>query len=312
MFTYFFIGINKMKKTFSILLLIFLASCSSQNSELSPSFISQNDDVTHVILLAGQSNMEGAGSYDALDESVKERISRISSRVSFSSRGEKAKPLSYTLSPHKKEKYGFVKAFGPELFVGLTLAEKYPSKKFLLIKTAYGGTSLYGAWNSHWDKNKAAQAERGFKKGLRLFDTFKQHIDEQITLLEHQNIPYKILGMMWMQGENDAAKEFSANSYKDNLIEFIYQNRLNADKPALPFIIGQINSTYGRYKLGPKVVRNAMVEVAKEDPNVTLIPTSTDRKWADYPKHKDNTHYNTEGQKRLGLSFASALLEFLN
>ena len=300
-----------------ILLLILscaLCACVSQtkvHSQTEKLASQQKENTISVVLLAGQSNMEGAGNFDALEPSVKQRLSKVSSRVMLSNKGDKAVPLSFTLSPHKKEKYGFEKAFGPELMIGITLAEKFPKKKFLLIKTAYGGTSLYGAWAPHWTAEKAESSEKGYKQDLPLYKMFQTSIKEQLTLLDQQNTPYKIIGMAWMQGENDAAKEFTALSYRDNLVEFIQQNRRDTKVADMPFIIGQINSTYGRFKKGPEVVRQAMVDVANTMLNTSIILTGTDRSWSDFPKHTDNTHYNTLGQVRLGEAFANKLLPFI-
>lgn len=294
---------------FILLCILLFNGCALKNIALD-----QQDDEVNVILLAGQSNMEGMGNYDALDESSQRRIERVSERVLLSNKGGDAIPLSYTLSSWKKKRYGFEKGFGPEIFIGLTMAEKYPNKKFLLIKTAYGGTSLYGAWNTHWTSEKAKKSEDGYKKNLPLYKMFKENVKGQLAILDEQKKPYKIIGMAWMQGENDAGLKYAALKYGDNLKEFIKQNRLNANLPNLPFVIGQINSTYGRFKKGPRVVRQAMVDIAKADnyTEIVLTDTDTDSAWSDFPKHDDNTHYNTEGQKQLGKAFAAELLKLID
>lgn len=271
----------------------------------SGSDIKSLEEPINIVLLAGQSNMEGAGNYDELPADVKDRIKRISHRVQYAFRDEVAKPLSYKVSEYHKEKYGAYKTFGPEMFIGLTLAETYPNKRFLLIKTAYGGTSLYGAWNPTWTKANALQAEKGFKQDLPLFSIFSNNIETQLNLLTKNKSSYNIIGMAWLQGENDAGKEFSALSYQQNLINLInaYRQKFNFKT----FVIGQINSTYGRFKQGPKIVREAMQNIADKDEYVEIINTSTDPLWLDYPKH-DNVHYNTDGQIKLGKSFAIKLL----
>ena len=59
-------------------------------------------------------------------------------------------------------------------------------------------------------------------------------------------------------------------------------------------------------------LRTFMEEIANEDKNVAIIKTSMDKSWLDYPKHSDNVHYNSEGQKRLGIAFANKLIELIN
>lgn len=258
-----------------------------------------------VILLAGQSNMAGCGNYDELNDELKKRINKASERVSLIINGKPAKPLTHSYSEYQKNKRGFGNVFGPELFLGLTLAEKYPNQEFLFIKKSQGGTSLYGAWNPEWTAEKAAAVEKeGFKRDLQLYNQHHQQIKAQIAMLKKAGKTYKIVGLFWMQGENDAAKEIAARSYEVNLKKLIAGYRTTFNVSDLPFVMGQINSSYGRFKEGPEMVRTAMVDVAKADENVAVVKTSMDRSWSDFPKHIDNVHYNHIGQMRLGIAFA--------
>ncbi len=266
-----------------------------------------------VVLLAGQSNMAGVGNYNALDDSIKYCINAVSHRVFLSVDGDKPQPLSFRYSKYQEDKRGFGNVFGPEILLGLTLAEKYPDYEFLFIKLAQGGTSLYGAWNPEWSADKAKEVERGeMKQNLKLYQKHIDIIEDNLKALTESNRSYEIIGMVWLQGENDAANEVSALSYERNLMKLVEYYRKDLNSPNMPFIIGQINSTYGKFKSGPSVVREAMVNVAAKVDKVGIIHTSTDRKWSDYPKHSDNVHYNTEGQVRFGIAFANELLKLLN
>ena len=272
-----------------------------------PTQTAKND--IQVVLLAGQSNMAGAGNYNELDDATRVRIEQVAPRVLLSLAGKPPKPLSYAVSKFHEGKYGFAETFGPELFAGLTLAEKNPSQEYLFVKTAHGGTALYGAWNPDWSAEKAAAVENNEqKRTTQFYNLHIEHTRSNLTRLEHEGKQYRIVGALWMQGENDAAREISAKSYEENLIALIKAYRNDLDEPKMPFVIGQINSTYGKFREGPKMVRNAMAQVSDSVPHAALIRTSTDPSWADYPKHPDNVHYNTEGQERLGRAFALALL----
>ena len=153
-----------MKSTFKLVaFLVFILSYGN-------AFAQTNKETVNIVLLAGQSNMAGAGDYSSLDASVKERLAKVVDRVQISNSGKEPTPLSFYLSKAHKNKYGFEEAFGPELLIGIVLAEKFPKDKFLLIKTAQGGTALYGAWNPDWTAEKAAQVEaEGFKRDLKLY-----------------------------------------------------------------------------------------------------------------------------------------------
>lgn len=267
-------------------------------------------DTIQVILLAGQSNMEGCGLYDKLSTSDKERIEAVAPRVLLSNKGSEPAPLSFEYSKYKEEKYGSGNVFGPEMFIGLTFAETYSNQQFLLIKLAQGGTSLYGAWNPEWDPVKADYAETTeFKKKLKLYEMHLKYVADNLKRLQEEGRVFKIVGMVWMQGENDAAKELCAKSYEKNLKKLIVGYRKALNQPTMPFVMGQINSTYGDFPTGPEMVREAMKKVADADPFCEIVLTRTDRQWLDFPKHSDNVHYNTEGQMRLGRAMAHKLMK---
>lgn len=295
-----------LRVTFTVALLAWMPACAQVPTP-------ESEKPVHVILLAGQSNMAGAGNYGELDDATTTRIERAAQRVRLSVSGQIPGPLSFRIAQYHEQKYGFSKAFGPELFLGLTLAESHPTTEYLLVKTAQGGTALYGAWNPEWTAEKAQAVEKeGFKRELKLYELHLRHIRENLQRLQQNGTSYKIVGLLWMQGENDAAKEISARTYEANLRTLINTYRKDLNEPQLPFVIGQINSTYGRFAEGPEMVRDAMAHVAASEAHTELVATSTDRSWADFPKHSDNVHYNTEGQRRLGQAFALALSSEIN
>lgn len=265
----------------------------------------QAGDTLQVVLLGGQSNMAGRGVVADLDEAMLERIDAVALRVQVASQGKEAQPLSYA-KPNKR-----ATQFGPELFIGLTLAEKYPAQDFLMIKTAVGGTSLYGAWSPSWTQEKALASELGEKRQqMQLYTEHQAFIRSQLEKLDEQGRAYKLVGMAWMQGEKDTRRELTATTYEENLTALIlaYRNDLNID--CLPFVFGQVNCPLrGKkdYAQGPEAVRTAMANVDKALDCTALIPTSMDTTWGDYPKHDDNVHYNAEGQMKLGTAMANAL-----
>ncbi|UZO82236.1 sialate O-acetylesterase [Aquimarina sp. ERC-38] len=296
-------------QNYLVVLLIIFASCRLHSI---PEPIKKNlDSVVNVVLLAGQSNMVGFGNYDDLSEELKDRIAKVADRVTVSYTYLNQVPLSYSKNK-PNEKYSFTKRFGPELFIGLTLAEKYPNKEFLLIKHAKGGTSLYGAWSSDYTLEKAKEIEKGEKKqGWNLPQIHINLINKNLNILKEKGKDYKIIGMAWMQGENDALKEFAATSYAENLQKLIEKYRTTFNEENMPFVFGQINSRYG-IKGGPAIVRSQMEKVPTMVQNTAILKTTTDKTWSDYPKHKDNVHYNAEGQKRLGIAFANELIKMIN
>lgn len=268
---------------------------------------SNNNEEVQIVLLAGQSNMVGAGNFDELSIADKQRLEKIASRVWLSYNGKEAQPLSY-FDNKPSAKYNFTKRFGPELFMGLTLAEANPNKKFLLIKRALGGTSLYGAWNPNWSAERSALVEMDAqRKQIKLYNLHLEAIKKHIESLKAQGRTYKFIGLAWMQGEKDTNKEVSAKSYKINLEKLIENYRKDLKTKNLHFVIGQVNVLPRKYKPGVALVRKAQLDVAKSDIRNSIVETSMQKSWEDYPKHPDDTHYNTVGQTKLGEAFAKAL-----
>ena len=93
----------------------------------SSAFAQENE--IQIVLLAGQSNMTGHANYDDLDAALKARIEKVKSRVFLSTSGENSESNS-TDKAKEKNSFGLTKSFGPEVLIGLTLAEKYPSNLF--------------------------------------------------------------------------------------------------------------------------------------------------------------------------------------
>ncbi len=280
-----------------------LLSCSTQLTTQKSGTI---DTATKVVLLAGQSNMAGHGNFDDLDKSTKQRVINAASRVFISEGNNPPKPLSY--KPRKKtEKYPFEKGFGPELMVGVVLAERYPDNNILLIKHSRGGTSLEGAWNPNWDAEKAKYMEKGPKQTAKLYSEHLGYIQSNLNKLTSKGEDFNVIGLVWVQGENDAKTMQSASNYKDNLTQLVkaYRQEFNPD---MPFVFLQTNSRYGQ-KGAAAMVRKRMAEYPKTDANSRMISTSADISWSDYPKHSDNVHYNGEGQRRIGEALGKALIE---
>ncbi|WP_163397293.1 sialate O-acetylesterase [Flavobacterium fluviatile] len=84
---------------------------------VSPLHPHNSKELIQVVLLGGQSNMAGHGQYEALSTTDKQRIDKIADRLLASIKDNDPTPLSYA------EGKSHVKNFGPELFLGVELAE---------------------------------------------------------------------------------------------------------------------------------------------------------------------------------------------
>jgi len=171
--------------------------------------------------------------------------------------------------------------FGPEVTFGRDMA-KALGRPVGIIKFAVGGTNLAYNWHPKVAKNLYA-------KTLALVNAAKK------------SRPIEIAGMLWMQGERDSLFGGMAEKYAANLKELVTSARKDYEAPQMPFVLGRVNPP-ARYKFAGKV-RKAQQEIA--EPKTAWIDCD------DLPKHRDNLHYNTQGQITLGERFAAAILKLM-
>ena len=132
-------------------------------------------DHVKVILLGGQSNM--VGNYT------------LTSELPAVLQDPQADVLFYngsltTLRP------GSGGQFGPEVTFGRTIADAFPSETFCLIKYAVNGSSLLTNWNPATGTSYAS---------------FRTRVENGIAALTAAGHTYEIAGMLWTQGEAEAA-----------------------------------------------------------------------------------------------------------
>lgn len=243
-------------------------------------------ETVKLFLLGGQSNMAGAG--------------------------RKAEAPKETLQPHPRVKMWNGKqfvpfptgpskrgSFGPEIGFARAMAAALPNETIYLVKHAVGGTSLHGDWDP--------------KKG-RLYAGFARKASAAVKALKAKGKTVNAAGMLWMQGEQDSKDSDNpgpAKAYEKNLRNLIATVR-KAYNLKMPFIIGRIHITLLKAKphrgkdFGQAgVVRAAMGKVAETDKLVGMIDTDK------LGLHKDNVHFNTAGQLKMGKDFARELLRIM-
>jgi hypothetical protein len=81
-------------------------------------------------------------------------------------------------------------SFGPEISFGHTIAKVFPNDDIRLIKYAAAGTALYNDWSP---MKRAPQ-----------YVTFMATAKSALRSLEDSGTNYRVLGMLWLQGESDA------------------------------------------------------------------------------------------------------------
>ncbi|MDA8564204.1 hypothetical protein N9L06_07125 [Mariniblastus sp.] len=181
-------------------------------------------------------------------------------------------------------------SFGPEMTLGRTLADENPNRNIAIVKYAVGGANLNVQWNP-------ISAEPN------LYDEFITTINNAVAAIPAGDT-HSFKGMVWMQGETDAAFTDMTAAYETNLTNLISQVRQDVGVADLPFSIGQLGAVPGRDGMG--TIQSVQAEVAARDSNVSLVITSS------LALQSDNLHFTNDAQQELGIQFAAGVQGELN
>jgi hypothetical protein len=258
-----------------------------------------------VFILAGQSNMEGKAKVSLLDYQAEQPATRelYKSLRKDGKWVERADVWIKFLDRKGKLTVGFgsPKCIGPELGFGTVVGDRY-DEPVLLIKTAWGGKSLYRDFRSPsagLPAEKALEAmltELKKRKPDATSDDVKKPFGEsyramlaevKATLADRAKLfpdlvseEYELAGFVWFQGWNDMISADATAEYTANLSHFIDDVRRDFKAPKLPFVIGQMG--VDGVKPGANVVKfkDAQAAVLKEPRfKGTVALVKTDAFW---------------------------------
>ncbi|MCH7228826.1 sialate O-acetylesterase [Haloferula sp. A504] len=237
------------------------------------------DKKLKVYILAGQSNMEGAGQLRVFDYMKEKPETRELYHEMKDSDGQ-YKIIDNTwisfltgergrLDGPNREVHGPLTAgygsqcsrdynkpvgdrIGPELAFGITVQKKY-DQPILLIKTAWGGQSLHTNFRS--PSSGPWSTDPDWETGAR----YRQMIEHVRNVLKdpkrvcpaYEGQGCELAGFVWFQGWNDLVdgkvypdrdKEGGFDNYSKWLANFIRDVRKDLNAPGLPFVIGVIGN----------------------------------------------------------------------
>jgi len=259
-----------------------------------------DEKTLRVFIFAGQSNMVGS------DSKVQD-IKRFPPYVGLENPQPNVK-FAYLVGRETKTKSdGWVQLQPVSNIVGpeLSFARKVTANikaPIAIIKVAAGGTHLGGDWNP--------DEPTGFK----MYPLALDFIRSSLADLDQQNIPYRIEGFMWHQGENDMFEKDYMPNYGKNLKNLLACWRRDLKSPKLRFYIGELcTKTIWGMDLRPRMYEISLgqKEVAAADPLAEYIPTS----------HVGveigggvglHYHYGTLGQLEHGENYADAYLKSID
>ena len=202
--------------------------------------------------------------------------------------------------------------FGVELTFARRLTELNPDRNIALIKYSRGGTSIdceaarnFGCWDPDFDGGD------GDGSGVNQYDHFLATLRNALSIRDingdGQSDRLLPAGIVWMQGESDAALNADvASRYRDHLRRLMDLIRAALRSDDLPVVIGRISDSNRDSVQSPvwefgDVVRTAQAAWVEADGHAALV-TSTD----EYG-YSDPWHYDSAGYIDLGRQFAAAL-----
>jgi alpha-galactosidase len=219
-----------------------------------------------VFILAGQSNMEGKAKISLLEHQLKQSETRARFAHLVDANGQfKVRADVWIKFLDRKGNltvgFGSPKRIGPELEFGNVIGNVL-DEQVLLIKTAWGGKSLY--WDFRSPSSGAPEAEvvtSLLKKVQRkkpdttakdvadtaghFYRLMLSEVRETLANLDalfaaYAGQGYEVAGLVWFQGWNDMVNAEYTAAYAANMANFIRDVRKDLDLPGLPVVIGQL------------------------------------------------------------------------
>jgi hypothetical protein len=299
---------------------------SAQEPGLSP---------VQVFLLAGQSNMEGQGVvdldhpdhynggrgtlqrvieetdtpdlYEGVRDSNGEWTVRDDVFVRFQTRHElKRGGLSIGFAGYEGKHH-----VGPELQFGRVVGDAI-DEPVLLIKTAWGGKSLYQDF-----RPPSAGGEIGpyYKQMFEEIDESLEAMGEDFPSLQGRG--YEIAGFVWFQGWNDMCDADATAEYEQNLVHLINDVRHEFDLPELPIVVGELGN--GGPDAGGNMLTFRRAQAAgcvrpEFEGTVAFVETTDCARPAEDSPNKGHGHHwfgNAESYYLVGDALGRAMLELL-
>lgn len=280
---------------------------------LAISSASADDNTYQLFILAGQSNMEGKASnelleHQATDAKTQDRYAKYRSDGKWIEREDVAIKFLNRKGPLTIG-YGSPNKTGLELAFGFAMGDAY-DEPVLLIKTAWGGHSLYQKFrppSAGMPSDKVLQEELEQAQKRVANNNEKRNRNDPLPTIEditsEYGISYRnmmkevdetlknagemfpqlkgkqphIAGFVWFQGFNDMFGDYAPSEYEKNMKLLIHDIRQAWDSPHLPVVIGALGQNGSKPAEGNmKKIQDAqlaMNEVPEFAGNVKTIRT---------------------------------------
>jgi alpha-galactosidase len=271
-------------------------------------FVQAQQKPVQVYILAGQSNMEGKAKVSLLQYQIglpehQELLGHLHEQGQLKTRDdvfvrfhERSGPLTAG--------FGSPDRIGPELEFGFVMGDKLEAP-VLLIKTAWGGKSLYVDFRppsapppdaavlerelENARKSRPETTEQEIRERYGHFyhemiaevENTLKHIDQYVP--DYNDRGYELAGFVWFQGWNDMINDEYTAQYTDNLTHLIRDVRRDLNVAELPVVVGvmgvdgkspeRANEKRDRFK----AAQTAVGDLPEFKNNVAIV--QTDQYW---------------------------------
>lgn len=230
-------------------------------------------DILHIYVLMGQSNMAGRDRTRLAEQTPDPRILMLNPQGQWVIAQDPLHPKRGRIEPGEGP--------GMEFARQMLRTETDPRVKIGLIPCAVGGSSL----------------QRWTQKG----DLYVQML-ERVRQGARSGV---LKGVLWHQGETDAARDRESQTYEQRLKKMIGDLRTDLNQPDLPIVVGQLGEFLGPPD-HPHVdrIRQAIRRVAHDLPRVGYADS------AGLTDLGDNLHFDSLSARELGKRFAESMRSF--
>jgi alpha-galactosidase len=269
-----------------------------------------SEEIVHVFILSGQSNMVGAGE-------VSSQLSRNVGKGSLEWLTEN--PITAPHYQHLRNEdgswqqrddvqicffdrrgplqpgYGSTQnKIGPELGFGCCIGDAF-DEPVLLIKIAWGGKSLAEDFRPPSVEGKTGlyytKLLEHTKNVLRQADQLFPQLTGRTFVLE---------GFGWHQGWNDRINQSFNDAYEHNMIQFIKDIRRDLKEPALPFVIAETGMSGPEEKhsraLSLMAAQKAVADLPEFKGNVAFVSTRNFYRPANESPSSQAYHWNNNAE----------------
>jgi len=248
-----------------------------------------------VFILAGQSNMEGQAVADLDGKNYNDGKGTLAQLLKDSAKGPALRHLRNEKGDwvvrndvwvrYQREKapllagplgmgyvpYGGKHHFGPELQFGHVVGDHF-AEQVLLIKTAWGGKSLYKDF-----RPPSAGGDVGpyYTKMIADVNATLANLKKEFPGYADQG--FELAGFVWYQGWNDGVDPKNAvPQYEQNLVHLINDVRKEFKNPKLPIVIGELTGPWVKAPKEWDTLRKAQAAAANRPEfrgNVLFVET---------------------------------------